>query len=515
MNLNELFFFKVFPCMKSTKDTNKDTTNNNNNLNQYYHNEKYCYFYHTSTIYENSNIKMIEKDRRREPILFSKFFKKLLSKLKDEENYSLSLESLFEFKSDENYFNYYIDSMPFDSINEKIYLGFDCCHNLTEFNYHMNRYKANFCRFFKINKKCKNIFCYGKHKYNNKIDNESDKENNNVNNAKTIINNIINNINKDNEFDINEGIIKYRNIINKWKDEKEIKLKQIIDLYNYILSFDNKYLLNNQLNDINKFFNVFQKWYCDIQTKNFDKNINLKSNEDPYGKEEIFNKNYNEKSDNFIINHKILKNYQSEEDMNSNEVIINDIYKSIKLVNDASKIYSNNNLLGTLKINTNVCYISKYNKIKKAEIVKYVYAMINSSDGVIIYGGHENNNSIKGISMNRKERDKFKIWFNSEFIKILIKYEDNLKYNFYDLANDTNDKCVLVIEIKKIKSHKFLIKLPAKYLIIKEKFLNRNKNEKNKLLCEENVKELDLREYHEILRKKLLEHYSEKFKVKI
>ena len=141
--------------------------------------------------------------------------------------------------------------------------------------------------------------------------------------------------------------------------------------------------------------------------------------------------------------------------------------------------------------------------------------MLNSSDGVIIYGGHENNNSIKGICLNRKERDKFKIWFNSEFIKILIKYEDNLKYNFYDLANNSNDECVLVIEIKKIKSYKFLIKFPAKCLIIKEKFLNRNKHEKNKLLNEENIKELDLREYLEVLRKKLLDHYLEKFKVKI
>ena len=510
MNLNELFFFKVFPCTKNTKDTNnKYNANKNNSYKAHYHNEKYCYYYHTSNTNENQNKKIIEKDRRREPISFSTFFKKLLSKIKEEEKYSLSLETLFEIKNNENEFNYYIDSMPFDSFNEKIYLGIDCCHNITEFNYHMNRYKKNYCRFFKINKKCKNIFCYGKHK-NNEINNESDKENNNIN---IIINNIINNIN--NDIDINEGIIQYRKIINKWKDEKEIKLIQIIDLYNYILSYDNKYLLNNQLNEINKSFEVFQKWYNDINTKTSNNNhINCKNNENPYNKEEILSKNYNEISDNIIINYNILKKYQSENKMNSNE-IINDMYKSIKLVNESSKIYSNSNLLETLKINTNVCYISQYTIVKKAEIVKYAYAMLNSSDGVIIYGGHENNNSIKGINMNRKERDKFKIWFNSEFIKILIKYEDNLKYNFYDLANDTNDKCVLVIEIKKIKSHKFLVKLPAKCLIIKEKFLNRNKEGKNKLLCEENVKELDLREYLEVLRKKLLEYYSEKFNVKI
>ena len=60
-----------------------------------------------------------------------------------------------------------------------------------------------------------------------------------------------------------------------------------------------------------------------------------------------------------------------------------------------------------------------------------------------------------------------------------------------------------------------MIKFPSKCLIIKEKFLNKNKDENNKMLNEENVKELDLREYLEILRKKLLEHYCDKFKVKI
>ena len=45
--------------------------------------------------------------------------------------------------------------------------------------------------------------------------------------------------------------------------------------------------------------------------------------------------------------------------------------------------------------------------------------------------------------------------------------------------------------------------------------MDKSKDEKNKLLNEDNVKELDLKEYLEVLRKKLLEHYSKKFKVKI
>ena len=475
MNLNELFFFKVFPCYK----------NNSNNLNLNMHNEKNCYFYH--------NKNTIEKDRRREPIQFTELFKKIISKLKNEEEYNISLETIFELNNNQNNFNfnYYADSAPLELFNEHIYKN-DCCHNETEFNYHMNRYKKNSCRFLKIMKKCKNKFCYSKHINYEIIKNVNKNEKHSINNIINDTNDIINN-----ETDIDEGIIQFRKKIKNWEEKKEIQFKEIIELYNYILSFENKYLSKTKFNEIKKDYEIFQKWYDDIRAK---ENKGTKLNET---NEEIKNN----------INYNILRKYLKEE--NTSEQIINNIYKSIKLINNTSEIYKNSNLLETLKINTNVCYISKYTTIKRSEIVKYVYAMLNSSDGVIIYGGHENNNTIKGINLNRKERDKFKIWFNSEFIKILIKYEDNLEYNFYDLANNINDECVLVIKIKKIKSNKFLIKYPAKCLIIKEKFLNKNKNEKNKLLNEENIKELDLREYLEILRKKLLEHYSGKFKVKI
>ena len=496
MNLNELFFFKVFQC-------NKDENNKYNHIN---HNEKDCYFYHTSIIYENGIKKIIEKDKRREPISFGKFFKRLLSKLKDEESYGINLQTIFELKKDENNFDYYLDSMPFEFFNENIYFNTDCCHNEIEFNYHMNRYKTNICRFLRINKKCKNKFCYRRHI--SKSDYE--KENNNINNI-----NIDNNIKKDD--DIDDGIIEFRKTINKWRDKKEIQFRKIIDLYNYILSFENKYLSKIQINDIKKSFILFQKWYDDIKTKiKKDEKIKPKSNLDKNQNQDDSYENFdeNEENENYI-NFQKLKKYQTDEEIDSNEKMVKNIKRMVNKGNNSSKIYKNSNLLETLKINTNVCYISKYTTIKKGEIVKYVYAMLNSSDGVIIYGGNVNNNSIKGISLSRKERDKFKIWFNSEFIKILIEYEDNLKYNFYDLANNNNDECVLIIEIKKIKSSKLLIKFPAKCIIIKQKFLNRNKDEKNKLLNEDNVKELDLKEYLEVLRKKLLEHYSEKFNVKI
>ena len=141
--------------------------------------------------------------------------------------------------------------------------------------------------------------------------------------------------------------------------------------------------------------------------------------------------------------------------------------------------------------------------------------MLNSSDGVIICGANENMDKIQGIKLTRKERDKFKIWFNKEFIDILIKYDGNLKYDFIDIKDSNSDECILIIYIKKIKGHKFLIQYPNKCHIIKEKFLNRNKKEKNAILDDDNIKELDLKEYLEILRIKLLEHYSQKFNVKI
>ena len=462
MNLSELFFFKVFPCINNQNEKNSIIT----------HNKKNCYFYHISLVNEKGIEKIIEEDKRREPISFSGFFRQQFSKIKELYHYSLNFDTVFELDNKENNFNFYIDSMPLESPNKlrKINFNTNFCKNEIEFKYHMNRYKKNICRFWKINNKCNNKFCYNKHLQKN-IQNElDDKENIGINN---IINNLITSVN--NEYETNEGINEYIKAINKWRTQKGIKLIEIIVLYNYILSFDNKYLPIQYLNKIQKNFEFFQKWYSDAKI--------------------------------YMDTLPTLALFLSGQSSNTKFHTNNNSHQE--------KISKNCNLLEVLKINTNVCYISKYTSIKRPEIIKVVYAMLNSSDGIIIYGGHENNDRIRGINMTRKERDKFKIWFNSEFIKILIKYEDNLKYDFIDIKDSYNDQCVLVIDIKKIKGHKFLIQYPNKCLIIKEKFLNRNKDEKNKILDEESIKELDLKEYLEILRIKLLEHYSHKFNVKI
>ena len=456
MNLSELFFFKVFPCNYNENDNNCIKP----------HNKKNCYFYHISHINDNGFEKKIVEDRRREPISFSKFFNSQYEKSKKEKQCSLKLDSIFELEKYENNFNFYIDSMPLEPITKenKIDFNMNFCNNETEFNYHMDRYNKNICRFWKINNKCKNEFCYNKHP-SSEIKSESNEDNSSINNLFNFIN-VVN--------ESNDGIDKYKKAITKWRAQKGIKLEEIIIIYKYILSFENRFLSIKQINLVLKDFRYFDDW--EYSASLFRKPIQT------------------------------IDSFLSEETSNINYYGKNNQQANI------TKKYSP---LETLKINTNVCYISKYTFYKRAEIIKYVYAMLNSSDGVIIYGCRENDDIIKGITMTRKDRDNFKIWFNSEFIKILIKYEDNLKYDFIDINDINKDQCVLVIKIKKIKGNKFVIQYPNKCLIIKEKFLIRNKDEKNKLLDDENIKELDLKEYLEVLRIKLLDHYSKKFNIKI
>ena len=463
MNLNEFFFFKVFKCYKD----------GNNKLNPGTHNEKNCYFYHVSYIYENGIKKEIQKDKRRKPISFPEFFKKLSYNLKEEGNRTLSFETIFEFKNDENNLHYYIDSLPFLNYNEFIYNRFDYCHNETEFLYHVNRYKKNICRFMLVNGRCNNKFCYSRYETKeNRIENEKNKG----------------------EENIDEGIVNFKNVINNWKEKKEIKLKEIIDIYNYILSFENKYLSTMQINETKQDFLPFQKWYNDVK---ISKNINYNLD------------NTNELN----INYQNISKYENK-DNKSNERILQDIYNQLNPNNNNySRIFKNSDLFKSLKINNNnLCYISNFNAIKKGEVVQWVYALMNSSDGYIVYGADRNNLTIKGISLDNKNRYEFKKWFNTEFFKLLIEYEDNLKFEFHDLANNNNDECVLVIEVKKIKANNLLRAIPSqKCYIIDEKSLDKT----NKILYDNNIKELDTREYLKILRERLLVYYSNKFGVDI
>ena len=460
MNLNELFFFKVFPCVKST----------NNKINSN-HKENKCYFYHVSTLYEKGEENIIEKDRRREPISFREFFKNLYNRINEEDNYTLPLDKIFDFKKENKDLNYYTDSLTFkeQKYNDYIYYESDYCLNETEFYYHINRYKKNICRFFKINGSCKKKFCFCKHITNwQKIENERNKDELESEKSK---------INGD---DLDEGIITFNKKLSKWKEIKEIKFKEIIEIYNYVLSFENKYLSDFQKKEIKKYFSFFQQYYNENSLNNINNNY--------------FN----------II----------EKNSNPNEKIIREIQNQFNQNINSSNIYKDSNLLESLKISTNVCFFSKYDLIKLSEVIKFIYAMLNSSNGVIIYGGYEKDKSIKGISLKRKERDDFKRWFNTEFFKLLIQYERNIEYKFYDVANNNNDECILVIKVKQIKKNKLLTtSFSQKCFIINEKFLKQKSEEKNKILDENDVIELNTKEYLELLRKRLLVYYKKKFRL--
>jgi len=436
MNLNELFFFKVFECIKES----------NKILNKSSHNEKNCYFYHKSIDFNNNQKNNFEKDRRREQISFILFFKKLKVNL-EEGNKIISLDSIFEFKNKEN-LNYYTNKTSFQNYNEYIYNQFDFCKNEIEYLYHIKNYKKNKC----LHISCKKKFCDKYH--------QSDK-------------------NYENE---NNGINLFKKTIDSWIEKNEIKLIEIIELFNIILSFNNKYLSKIQLNEIKQEFEPFLKFYEENKNRNNNSLMNI-------------NKYQN-------INNKKAQR------------ILQEIHRNLNQNNEKFNIYKNNNIFDVLPISTNMCYFPSSEFLKSGEIIKYIYSFLNSSNGIIIYGLfllEKNNYIVKGISIKQKEREKFKKWFNSEFLKILVEYEGYIKYKFYDLANNNSEECILVIDVKQIKSNKFLMTSSKKYFVIKENYLINKRNEKNQILKKEDFIELDTKQYINFLRKRFLLYYSKKY----
>ena len=448
MNLNELFFFKVFECIKES----------NNKLNKTTHNEKNCYFYHKSINYENNLQNNLEKDRRRELISFTSFFKNLRTNL-EEGNIILTLETIFEFRNKENNLglNYYTNKPLFQNYNSYIYNQFDSCKNNIEYLFHIKNYNKIKCKYYLINKFCKKKFCDKYHSNNeNSVNNENEKN----------------------------GISFFRKILDSWIEKNEIKLKEIIELFNEVLSYENKYLSKMQMNEIKKDFEPFLKFY---------------------------NENKNQNKNNLMT----INNYQNKDNKKAQR-IMQEIYRDLNQNNNIIKIYKNGNLFHSLPISTKVFILPSSESIKSGEIIKYIYSFLNSSDGTIIYGGkYENNNYlIKGIKLKQKEREKFKKWFNSEFFKILIEYDDHIKYKIYDLANNNDEECIVILDIKQIKLNKFVTTSSKKNFIIKEDILANKNNEKYLFLNEQDFVELDTKQYIDLLRKRFLLYYSKKFDIK-
>ena len=146
---------------------------------------------------------------------------------------------------------------------------------------------------------------------------------------------------------------------------------------------------------------------------------------------------------------------------------------------------------------------------KNEVLTKVITSFLNSHDGYLIIGGDENSDEIKGIKYSRKKRDVFKIWFNTTFINILIEYEGNLKYEFFDL--DKEEMCILKIFVKKVENKKLIKdKFNNEWFIISKKFLDRYNQKKQNRLSYNDIKRLNTKEYIEMVRKKFIDYYTNK-----
>ena len=400
MNLNEFFFFKVFPCK--------------NNQNHDYEN---CYFYH----------KIIPSDKRRYLLNIPIFLKKY-------ENIQSNQNNILGFNSKNNELDYYIDSMSFSNkdIDQELYENFNPCLNLTEYKYHIFNYKNRECEYYKLGFKCPlNKLCYNIHE--REMDNSINKK----------------------QFD------KLKEFINKVKKKGiYIYLSEIFDLFFFILDINNSYL-----------------------QKNFNETIKLQ--------------------------YKKIKNdlqSQKKKEINTlDEDVINEISKN------KNSISINDNIFKSLKLDENSIYFISLIMPKKEIITKVITSFLNSHNGYLIIGGDENSDEIKGVKLSRKKRDEFKIWINLNFINVLIEYESNLKYEFIDL--DIEEMCILKINVKKIANKKLIKdKFNNEWFIISKKFLDKFEAKKlNRISQSEDIKKLNTKEYIEIVRKRFIDYYTNKF----
>lgn len=182
----------------------------------------------------------------------------------------------------------------------------------------------------------------------------------------------------------------------------------------------------------------------------------------------------------------------------------------VEELNAQAKIKIGSNFYEQFDINNRLVFASSTFP-KQNEIIMAVIAMLNSQDGYIIYGVQVNTEKINGISLSRKDRDKFRCWFNSAFESILIEFEENVKYNFYD--SKQKNVCVLVITVKQIKKEKLVSDSYGNSYIIKDKFLQKFDNKSSTTLDINDIKALNQKEYIEVLRLRLIDHYTKKCQI--
>ncbi len=139
MNINELFFFKTFPC-KRISCLNHNT----------------CYFYHKE-----------EKDRRRFLIDFLDFFYK-------ENSFKEEPKNTFSIQKKDLMFYSNLSNLLINPLTDTTNFNKSFCSNQIEKNFHILNYRENHCIFEReeFEFECPNkIFCYSLHKSEKKSKN--------------------------------------------------------------------------------------------------------------------------------------------------------------------------------------------------------------------------------------------------------------------------------------------------------------------------------------------------------
>lgn len=353
---------------------------------------------------------------------------------------------------------FYTDDAGFENeaVNKMLF-PFNPCHNFYEYKYHICHYKKVTCKLKELGLNCP----YGK---------------------------LCADIHKDEIWD-QEGFDQLRTLYERLKDDSKLLTRtELIDIYDKINGFDsNNYVLVK-----------FEKKGKQNQAKK-------KIIACPY-KKKLDTKKLDLQNDAIQILNKLIKIDSTI--INDQAKIKKDILEELNNIPTLTKGDLFNNLIN---VDNSIVFISS-TPPKKEEINKLLIAFLNSHNGIIIYGADVNSGKVNGIIMDRKTRDLFRQAFNTEYKDYLIEYESNIKYKFYDLEDffKTDNTCILVIKVKKIKETKMIFDPFNKSYVIKEKFLKRFATDSNEKIKMSDIKQLNLKEFVEITKNKFIHYYQKK-----
>lgn len=467
MNFNELYFFKTIQCMKRDR-----------------HDFDTCYFAHHSN-----------KDLRRINIDFSGFIKKPEIFNNSELNRPLEKNLLKFYRNDVGFEN--------EILNDLMFPGISPCKNMFENRYHITNYKSKVC-FFENNKlKC----MYGDLCADYHISPELEK--------------------------IDIEISNFRRFFEKLQinnSENFLTNYDVLELYNKLYKSENRFLFTK-----NYLINIEEKLNFSLNKNEENLKLNLRQ-------KNMIKENPSEKNPATLIEKKSLYKLSQRSNQNilssTNSLKIHNLIKSniFKELKNIPVLCKGDLFCTIINTDSQVVYLSNASP-KKEDLNKLLIALMNSHNGVIIYGADINTNKLTGIKMDRKSRDIFRQHFNTEYKDYLVEYERCIKYKFYDLDESNNKKdesfvlnhgysrggftindplsqndnfCVIVIKVKKIKNHKLIFDPYNKAYAIKDKYLQKfykNQDERIKLT---DLKCLNMKEYIEITKERLIEYYKEK-----